>query len=293
MTITQDIRRIETKDLRGIDAVVHLGELSNDPAGQLSPDATFEINHLGSVKLAAVARDAGVKRFIYASSCSVYGIATQEIVNEESPVNPQTAYGLCKTLVERDLKQMSRPNFCVTFLRNATAFGASPSMRFDIVLNNLAGMAWTKRSIEMISDGLPWRPLVHALDICQAVVEVLEAPVETVQGEIFNVGDTSQNYRVGEIAEIVADVFPGCRLQFGPPSPDNRSYRVSFDKIRKHLPNYRCHWDANRGAQQLRELFQRIDMESETFECRNFTRIKQLEYLLRTRQINDHLFWTY
>jgi len=291
MTAVQDLRRFQSQDLEGIDAIVHMGELSNDPAGQLSPEITYEINHLGSVHLAKLAREAGVKRFVYTSSCSVYGIAAQDIVDEQSPLNPQTAYGICKTLVERDLKKLAQPDFCVTFLRNATAYGASPRMRFDIVLNNLAGLAWTARNIAMTSDGTPWRPLVHALDICQAIAEVLEAPVEAVQNEIFNVGDTNHNYRVRDIAAIVAEVFPGCNLSFGPPSPDNRSYRVSFEKIRKHLPNFRCQWDARRGAEQLYKLFSRIGMTAEDFECRTFTRLKQLEYLRRTRQINDHFYW--
>lgn len=291
MTVVKDIRHVEPKDLRGIDAVVHMGELSNDPTGQLSADITFEINHLGSINLAKAAREAGVRRFVYTSSCSVYGVASDGFVDETSPVNPQTVYGLCKTLVERDLKPLVHPDFCVTCLRNATAFGASPSMRFDIVLNNLAGLAWTQHEIAMTSDGTPWRPLVHALDICRAIIEVLEAPLEAVQNEIFNVGDTSQNYRVREIAEIIAEAFPGCELKFGPPSPDNRSYRVSFEKIRKHLPNFRCQWDARRGARQLYELFRRIDMTAETFGFRTFTRLKQLEYLLKTRQIGDHFLW--
>jgi len=291
MTLVQDLRRIQPKDLEEIDAVVHMGELSNDPAGQLSPEITYEINHLGSVHLAKLAREAGVKRFIYTSSCSVYGIAAQETVDERSPLNPQTAYGICKTLVERDLRKLAQSGFCVTFLRNATAYGASPRMRFDIVLNNLAGLAWTTGNIAMTSDGTPWRPLVHALDICSAIGEVLQAPAEAVQNEIFNVGDTNHNYRVRDIAAIVAEVFPGCKLSFGPPSPDNRSYRVSFEKIQKHLPNFRCQWNAQRGAQQLYELFRRIEMKAEDFECRTFTRLKQLEHLRRTRQINEHFYW--
>jgi nucleoside-diphosphate-sugar epimerase len=290
--IAQDLRRIQPKDLDGIDAVIHMGELSNDPAGQLAPGITYEINHHGSVRLAKLARDAGVKKFIYTSSCSVYGIATPDgFVDEQSPVNPQTAYGICKSLVERDLREMTRPEFCVTILRNATAFGASPRMRFDIVLNNLAGLAWTKKEIEMTSDGTPWRPLVHALDICGAIIAVLESPADAVYNEIFNVGDTDQNYRIRDVAEIVAEIFPGCRVKYGAPCPDNRSYRVSFEKIRKHLPDFRCRWDARRGARQLFDLFGKIDMSAEVFEYRAFTRLKQLQYLLRTSQIYEHFFW--
>jgi nucleoside-diphosphate-sugar epimerase len=290
-TIVKDIRDLDASDLAGCDAVVHMAELSNDPAGQLAPHITYEINHQGSVRLAELARKAGVRRFVYMSSCSVYGVSPG-FVTEESPVNPQTAYGICKTLAERDLRPLATKQFAPTYMRNATAYGASPRMRFDIVLNNLAGLAWTTKRIQMTSDGTPWRPIVHGLDICQAIIAVLDAPVEAVANEVFNVGDTEHNYRVREIAEIVGDVFPGCTVSFGPSSPDNRSYRVSFDKIRKHLPNFKCRWDARRGAKQLLELFRRVDMTDEVFTYRAFTRLKQLEYLIRTRQIDDNFFWT-
>ena len=292
MTVVRDLRLVEQKDLEGLDAVVHMAELSNDPVGQLAPNITYDINHKASVRLAELSKRAGVERFVYMSSCSVYGIASEDFVDEKSPVNPQTAYAECKTLVERDLKAMASDAFSPTFMRNATAYGASPRMRFDIVLNNLAGLAWTTKKIAMTSDGTPWRPLVHGLDICQAIIAVLEAPLEAVANEVFNVGDTNHNYRVKEIAEIVAEVFPGCEASFGPPDPDNRSYRVSFEKIRKHLPGFKCRWDARRGAQQLLDLFRRVDMTEEMFQCRTFTRLKQLEYLIRTRQIDESFFWT-
>jgi nucleoside-diphosphate-sugar epimerase len=289
--IVRDLRHIESEDLVGVDGIVHMAELSNDPAGQLVPNITYEINHKGSVRLAELSKRAGVKRFIYTSSCSVYGVADQEYVDEQSPVNPQTTYGVCKTLVERDVKELADETFSPIFLRNATAYGASPSMRFDIVLNNLAGLAYTTGEIAMTSDGTPWRPLVHGLDICRAIIAVLEAPREAVHNQIFNVGDTNHNYRVREIAEIVADVFPGCRLTFGAPGADNRSYRVSFEKIRKHIPGFKCDWDVRRGAQQLCEIFKKIDMTPEVFNYRTFTRLKQLEYLIRTQQIDDQFFW--
>ena len=291
-TLVKDIRHLDALDLAGLDAVVHMGELSNDPAGELAPNATYEINHQVSVSLAKLARKAGVRRFVYMSSCSVYGVAGDNFLTEDSPTEPQTAYAICKTLVERDLRMLGDREFAPTFLRNATAYGASPRMRFDIVLNNLAGLAWTRKEIKMTSDGTPWRPIVHALDICQAIMAVLEAPVEAVANEIFNVGDTAHNYRVREIAEIVGKVFPGCALSFGPPSADNRSYRVSFAKIQEHLPTFKCRWDAWRGAEQLLDLFRRVDMTEEIFEYRSFTRLKQLQYLIRTRQIDDNFFWT-
>src|ERR1700722_14200266 len=290
-TLIKDLRQIEPADLEGFDAVVHMAELSNDPIGQLAPNITYDINHTGSVRLAELARTAGVKRFVYMSSCAVSGVAEEGLVDEKSAVNPQTTYAICKTRVERDLKPMADDKFSPTFLRNATAYGASPHMRFDIVLNNLAGLAWTTKEIRMASDGTPWRPLVHGLDICRAILAVLAAPREAIHNEILNVGDTRHNYRVKEIAETVAETFPGCRLTFGQPSADNRSYRVSFEKIRKHLPGFKCEWDASRGAKQLYELFRRIDMPPEVFQHRTFTRLKQLEYLIRTQQIDEQFFW--
>jgi nucleoside-diphosphate-sugar epimerase len=292
LTLAKDLRHIRVEDLKDVDAVVHMAELSNDPAGQLAPAITYEINHKGSVHLAELARKGGVKRFVYMSSCSVYGVSKGDDVTEQSCVDPQTVYAICKTLVERDVKQLATKEFSPTFMRNATAYGASPRMRFDIVLNNLAGLAWTTKEIKMTSDGTPWRPLVHGLDIVQAIVAVLQAPSEAIHNEVFNIGETSHNYRVREIAEIVGEVFPGCRVSFGAPGQDNRSYRVSFEKIRKHLPEFKCVWDAQRGAKQLYDLFKRIEMTKEVFEYRTFTRLKQLEHLIRTQQIDPQFFWT-
>ena len=290
-TLLKDLRRLTADDLRGFDAVVHMAELSNDPTGALSPTITYEINHQGSVHLAELARAAGIERFVYMSSCSVYGVAEQDMVDETSKVNPQTAYAECKTLVERDVGAMAADDFSPTFLRNATAYGASPRMRFDIVLNNLAGFAHTTREIKMLSDGTPWRPLAHALDIAKAVRCAVEAPREAVHGEVFNVGDTRHNYQVRQLAEIVADTFPGCSLSFGDQGSDNRSYRVNFDKIASQLPGFACEWDAVKGAAQLRAVFERIGLTKEMFESRDFTRLKMLEHLLRSGQIDEHFFW--
>ncbi|MEM6753759.1 MAG: SDR family oxidoreductase [Cyanobacteria bacterium P01_C01_bin.38] len=290
-TLNKDIRHISLEDLQGVEAIVHMAELSNDPTGQLSPTITYDINHAGSVRLAKLAKQAGVRRFVYMSSCSVYGVATEGDVTEESPVNPQTAYAECKTMVERDVKPLASDDFSPTFMRNATAFGASPRMRFDIVLNNLAGLAWTTKEIKMTSDGTPWRPLVHALDISKAIICALEAPRDIVHNQIFNVGDTANNYRVKEIAEFVAEAFPGCKLSFGDNASDNRSYRVSFEKINTVLPGFKCDWDARSGAKQLAEVFNQIDMTEEIFFSRGFTRLKQLEYLIRTQQIDKDFFW--
>lgn len=289
--VNRDLRRITENDLRGFDAVVHLAELSNDPLGQNKPEITFKINHQGSVELARKAKAVGVKRFVYTSSCSVYGVGSGEFLNEQSPVNPQTTYAECKVRVERDVGKLADDNFSPVFLRNATAYGPSPRMRFDIVLNNLSALAWTTKKIAMTSDGTPWRPLVHVRDICEAIACALKAPREAIHGQIFNVGDDRDNYRVREIAEIVAREFPGCELTFGPSGGDNRSYRVSFEKISTRLPGFRCQRNAAIGARELRETYERIDMPRDIFEFRAFTRLKQLQYLIRTNQIDDEFFW--
>ena len=291
-TIFKDLRTLVPRDLEGFDAVVHLAELSNDPLGENRPEITFKINHEGSVLIAAAARQAGVRRFVYASSCSVSGFgAGGDYVDETSPTHPQTAYANCKVNVERDLKLMASEDFCVTFMRNATAYGPSPRMRFDIVLKDLCALAWTKKRIAMVSDGSPWRPIVHIEDIIQAVGCALEAPADAVNGEIFNVGATTENYRVREIAALVAEAFPGCEVSSGPPSGDTRSYRVSFAKIHDKLPGFKSRWTARDGARELRRMFQRIDFGSAEYEARPFTRLKQLHYLQRTGQVDPDLYW--
>jgi nucleoside-diphosphate-sugar epimerase len=291
-TITKDIRLVDADDLRGYDAVVHLAELSNDPLGNYTRKNTFEINHMGSVNLAHAAKRAGVRRFVYASSCSVYGAGSDDIKTEESTPNPQTAYAECKLLCEQELVGLTDERFAGTMLRNATAFGASPRMRFDIVLNNLAGLAWTAGEISMTSDGTPWRPLVHILDICRAFELTLKAPTTVIEGQILNVGADDQNYRIRDIANIIADVFPDCRTSFGSPSTDNRSYRVSFAKIRRLLPDYSCAFSADRGARQLRGLFERISMTPNIFRASPFTRLSELRHLVETKQIDARFFWT-
>ncbi|MCV7443717.1 SDR family oxidoreductase [Mycobacterium paraense] len=290
LTLIKDIRDVTVADLRGVDAVVHMAELSNDPIGDLIGDVTFEVNHRGSVHLAECAKKAGVSRFIYMSSCSVYGIA-DGTVDETSPINPLTPYAKCKALVERDLTAMADDDFSPAFLRNATAFGASPRMRFDIVLNNLAGLAWTEHRIAMTSDGTPWRPLVHALDIARAIRCALRADRQVVHNLVINVGSDENNRTVREIAQAVSAEFPGCELTFGPPNADNRSYRVSFGKIHEVFTDFRAAWDVAAGAAQLHRVFQAIAMDPETFYGRGHTRLKQIEYLLKTGQVDERLFW--
>jgi nucleoside-diphosphate-sugar epimerase len=291
-TTAKDIRLLSAADVEGVDAVVHMAELSNDPLGELTPAVTHDINHHGSVHVATTAKAAGVSRFVYTSSCSVYGAATQDLVDEDSPLAPQTAYAECKRLVEQDVGALADDGFSPTFLRNATAYGASPRMRFDIVLNNLCGLAWTTREIRMESDGTPWRPLVHALDICGAIACALEAPRDRVHGQILNVGAPEANFQIREIAELVGQVFPGCEVTVGERGADLRSYRVSFAKIQEALPGFRCEWSPESGARQLLDVFSRVDLGHEDFLSRRFTRLKQIEYLIQTAQIDENFMWT-
>ncbi len=291
-TLAKDIRHLSIEDLAGHDAVVHMAELSNDPMGELAPHITYEINHKGSLRFARMAKDAGVRRFIYMSSCSVYGVAGGDApVTEETPVNPQTAYAICKTLCERDIMPLAGGGFSPVFFRNSTAFGASPRQRFDLVVNNLCGLAWTAREIKMTSDGTPWRPLVHGLDIGKAICCALAAPTDAIHGQILNIGSNQLNYQVKEVAEIVARCFPGCTTSFGSQGADNRSYRVNFDKLSKHLPEFSCDWDVAAGARQFHDLFTQIDFTAADFEFRPFTRMRQLQYLIKTGQIDQNFFW--
>ncbi len=290
-TLKKDVRKISAEDLAGFDGVVHLAELSNDPLGQMNPSITFEINHQGTVALAKNCIKAGVPRFVYTSSCSVYGKGSGEFKTEASDVAPQTAYAECKVLVERDLKKLANDDFSPVFLRNATAYGPSPHMRFDIVLNNLAGLAWTTKEIKLISDGSPWRPLVHVKDISEAIICALNAPREAVHNQIFNVGNTGENFRIREIAQIVSDAFPGCKMTVGESDGDHRSYRVSCDKIHEDLPGFACRLTAQDGAEEFRALFEKIRFTSAIFQTSAFTRLKQLKYLLATKNIDENLFW--
>ena len=290
MTLTKDIRHVTADDLRGFDAVVHLAELSNDPVGALAPTITYDINHKGTIALAQKAKDAGVQRFVYFSSCSIYG-ASSTPSDELSATQPLTAYAECKLLCERDLGAMSDHAFSPTYLRNATAYGASPRQRFDLVVNSLCGHAWCSRIIKMDSDGTPWRPLVHVLDICQAAACVLDAEREVVHNEAFNVGDNGENYQVKDIARIVADVFPGCQLSIGSRGDDKRDYRVNFDKIHTRLPQFHCRWNVAAGAEQLLKVFQQIQMTPELFQSRSHTRLKQIQHLIATQQIDGKFFW--
>jgi len=289
--LAKDTRQIELDDLKGFDACIDLAGLSNDALGQLNPEITYDINHRGSTRLARLCKEAGVSRYLYSSSCSVYGIASEPIVSEESQPNPLTAYAKSKILVEQELMQLASDDFSPVMFRNATAFGVSPRMRFDIVLNNFAGHAWTSKEIKLKSDGSPERPLVHILDISQAFACALEMPREVLHNQIINVGETNQNYRVRELAEVVGSVFPGCSVSFGKNDEDERSYRVSFEKIHELIPAFKCTMNLEAGAKEFKKLFEDINLSLEDFEFSAYTRIKQLKLLLQTEKLDHQLYW--
>ena len=284
----KDIRDLTVQDLEGFDAVVHLAALSNDPLGQLRPGLTQKINHEGTIHVARCAKEAGASRFVFASSCSNYGKAGEDMVDEAGKLNPQTDYGVSKVLAERDLKPLADDSFCPVFLRFATAYGVSPRMRFDIVLNNLVAHAYTSGKILMMSDGTPWRPIIHVEDMARAFVAALEAEPDAIRGEAFNVCRTENNYQIRDLAEIVAETVPGAQIDYASDAgPDNRSYRVSSAKIEKHIPGFRPQWDARRGARQLYEAVKAADLKPEDFEGRKYKRLAQLEALVAENQLDE------
>ncbi|MEN9506242.1 MAG: hypothetical protein RI958_2168 [Actinomycetota bacterium] len=290
--LTRDTRDVTVDDLRGFDAVVHLAEVSNDPVGELNPEMTVNINHHGTVRLARLAKRAGVERFIHMSSCSVYGASGDTPSRETDPTDPLTSYAQCKVLVERDVSRLADDSFSPTFMRNATAYGASPRQRFDLVVNDLAATAFLYREIRMASDGTPWRPFVHVLDIANAAACILDAPRASVHDEIFNVGSNEQNHQVRTIAEIIASLVPACTLRFGDSSADRRNYRADFTKIHEQLPGFSCAWDVERGVAEMLAIFGRIGLDEELYRFRGHTRIKQIRQLLDTAQVDDDLVWT-
>jgi len=276
--IKKDIRDVELSDVKGVDAVVHLCALSNDPLGNINPKMTFEINYEASVRLAKLAKQAGAQRFIFMSSCSVYGAAGTDMVTEESELNPVTPYGVSKVKAEKDITQLADENFSPVFLRSATAYGLSPMLRFDIVLNNLVAWAYTTGIVLLKSDGLALRPIVHIEDISQAFVTVLSSSRDLIHNQVFNLGLTEENWRIRELAEIARDTVPNSRVEFAKDAePDKRSYRVDFSKIHNTLTAFKPKWNARLGAKQLYDAFRKIGVTVDEFEGPRYRRITHLE----------------
>ena len=291
-TLRRDVRDVTPRDCEGFDAVVHLAALSNDPIGDLNERWTYDINLDASLGVARAAKQAGVRRFVFASSCSMYGASgTDDLLDENAPLRPLTAYAESKVRAEAGLAELSDADFVAVSMRNATVYGVSPRLRLDIVLNNLAGWAHTTGRIRLLSDGMSWRPLIHVRDLSRVALAILDAPDELVRGEAFNVGSNAQNYLVRDLAEVLADVT-GCEVEFASDaSPDPRSYRVDFSKLARAFPSFAFEWDARRGSQELVDAYRAVPLTRELFEGRRYVRLRQLRHLLDGGELDERLRW--
>jgi nucleoside-diphosphate-sugar epimerase len=290
--IARDIRRVEADDLDGIDAVVHLAALSNDPMGALDESLTDDINFRATRRLAELCKRKGVGRFVYASSCSLYGVADEHALTEEAPLSPQTAYARSKVDSEKFLSTLAGEDFSPTYLRNATAYGVSPRLRVDLVLNNLVGWAVTTGKVRIMSDGTPWRPLVHIEDIAGAILAALEAPVEAVHDQAFNVGSAENNYQIRDMAEMVRAVVPGCEIEYTyEHGGDSRTYNVSFEKINRVLPDFRPAWNLERGVRQLYEAYTENGLDLGQFQGERYVRLTRLTNLKERGLLDESLYW--
>ena len=291
-TLRKDVRDVEAADLSGLDAIIHLAGLANDPLGDLDPPLTYEINHAATVRLAELAKQVGIHRFLYASTCSVYGAAGEDMIDENSPPNPITPYAHSKLLSERDLARLADASFCPVFLRAATAYGVSPYLRFDLALNNLVAWAFTPHRVFLKSDGTSWRPLVHIRDIAQGYRILLEAPSALVCNQAFNIGATAENYRIRELAQLVERGVPDSRLEYADDaSPDHRSYRVNCDRIANTLPAFKPQWNAERGIREVYETLLGKGLNTEAFEGPRYNRIAHVRHLLRQGRLQPDLRW--
>ena len=292
MEIQKDLRDVELSDLDSISVVMHLGALSNDPVGELDPSITGDINHDATVRLASIAKEAGVSRFLFSSSCSTYGASeTDELLDESAKFHPVTAYARSKVEAELDLGQLADDTFSPVYLRNATAYGYAPNFRADIAINNLTGWATLTGEVRLLSDGRAWRPFVHVEDIARTFLAMSEAPRESIHNQAFNVGQNDQNYQIREVAEIVKSVVPGSSVTYAQDaSPDRRNYRVDFGKLQEALPDFRFRWDAAKGIEQLYVSFREFGLKMEDFEGR-FVRIRRIKTLLQGGQLDHSLRW--
>jgi len=288
-----DVRDVEIENVKGFDAVIHLAGLSNDPLGDYNPSLTEDINHQGSVRVARLAKEAGVGRFLFASSCSNYGGGGQDFLDENARFNPVTPYGVSKVEVERDVGPLADDDFSPTFLRASTAYGMSPRIRFDLVVNNLTAWAFTTSEVHLKSDGSPWRPLVHVEDICRAYVSILEADRDLIHNKAFNIGTTTENYQIREVAEIVHDVVPNCEIGFAEGAePDKRCYRVDCNLLSRTVHGFKPQWTVRRGVEQLLEAYRRVGLSLEDFEGPRFKRIGHVKQLLDDGRLDNTLRWT-
>ena len=288
--VNMDIRDVAMADLAGYDAVIHLAGLSNDPLSDLSPDLTMQINHEAAVELARLARDAGVARFVFSSTCSVYGFQGDDYITESSPLNPLTAYARSKVLAERDIDELRGGGFTTVSLRHGTAYGYSPMIRFDLVVNNLVAWGHTTGRILLKSDGSAWRPLVHVADICRSFVSALEADAEAVDGEVFNIGRTEDNIRIRDLGHLIAERMPGCVLEFADgASPDNRSYRVDCSKACEKLPGFAASVSLDEGIREVIDMVTRSDIAGLQFEEDRYGRIAHLRHQLAAGSVGHDL----
>lgn len=291
-TIAKDVRQVEPRDIEGFDAIVHLAALSNDPLGNINPDLTYDINHRASVRLAEIAKAVGVDRFLFASSCSMYGKAGEDVLDETAEFNPVTPYAKSKVYVERDVSQLADRHFSPVFLRNATAYGVSPRIRFDLVINNLVAWAYTTGKILLKSDGTPWRPLVHIEDITQAVICALRADKPVIHNLAVNVGSNSENYQMRELAQFVKETVPNCEVEYAEDAgPDPRSYKVNFDKIHSVFPDFKTRWTARMGVEQCYESYRRFGLSKDDYEGIQYKRIAHITNLIEQGKLSRDLFW--